>query len=63
VGGLVFNDHYALKYLDHRYSSLDLTTLSEWTFFLGFWGKKEFSHDFILIQDDIFFQHPELTDY
>jgi len=63
VGGLVFNDHYALKYLDHRYSSLDLTTLSEYTFFLGFWGKKEFYHDFILIQDDIFFQHPELVDY
>lgn len=63
LGGLVFNDHYALKYLDHRYSSLDLTTLSEWTFFLGFWGKKEFFHDFILIQDDIFFQHPELFEY
>jgi len=63
VGGLVFNDHYALKYLDHRYSSLDLTTLSECNFFLGFWGKKEFSHDFILIQDDIFFQHSELADY
>ena len=63
VGGLVFNDHYALKYLDHRYSSLDLTTLSEWIFFLGFWGKKEYSHDFILIQDDIFFQHPELAYY
>lgn len=63
VGGLVFNDHYALKYLDHRYSSLDLTTLSECTFFLGFWGKKEYSHDFILIQDDIFFRHPELADY
>lgn len=63
VGGLVFNDHYALKYLDHRYSSLDLTTLSECTFFLGFWGKKEFAHDFILIQDDIFFQHPEFFDY
>jgi glycerophosphoryl diester phosphodiesterase len=63
VGGLVFNDHYALKYLDHRYSSLDLTTLSEYTFFLGFWGKKECSHDFILIQDDIFFQHPGLADY
>jgi len=63
VGGLVFNDHYALKYLDHRYSSLDLTTLSEWTFFLGFWGKKEFFHDFIFIQDDIFFQHPGLADY
>jgi len=63
VGSLVFNDHYALKYLDHRYSSLDLTTLSECTYFLGFWGKKEFSHDFILIQDDIFFRHPELADY
>ncbi len=63
VGGLVFNDHWILKYLDHRYSSLDLTTLSEWTFFLGFRGKKEFSHDFILIQDDIFFAHPELVDY
>jgi len=63
VGGLIFNDHFILKYLDHRYSSLDLTTLSEWTFFLGFWGKKEFLHDFILIQDDIFFQHPELVDY
>lgn len=63
VGSLVFNDHYALKYLDHRYSSLDLTTLSECTYFLGFWGKKEFSHDVILIQDDIFFQHPELAYY
>ena len=63
VGGLVFNDHFILKYLDHRYSSLDLTTLSECTFFLGFWSKKEFSHDFILIQDDIFFQHPGLLDY
>ncbi len=63
VGGLIFNDHFILKYLDYRHSSLDLTTLSEWTFFLGFWGKKEFSHDFILIQDDIFFAHPELADY
>lgn len=63
VGGLIFNGHFILKYLDHRYSSLDLTTLSEWTFFLGFWGKKEFAHDFILIQDDSFFRHPELTDY
>ena len=63
VGGLVFSDHCVLKYMDNRYSSLDLTTLSECTFFLGFWGKKEFSHDFILLQDDIFFQHPELADY
>jgi hypothetical protein len=63
VGGLVFNDHFALKYLDYHHSSLDLTILSEYTFFMGFWGKKEFNHDFILIQDDIFFQHPELLDY
>jgi hypothetical protein len=63
VGGLVFNDHFALKYLDYHHSSLDLTTLSEYTFFMGFWNKKEFNHDFILIQDDIFFQHPDLVDY
>jgi len=63
VGGLVFNDHYALKFLNYHYSSLDLTTLSKLTFFLGFLGKKEYPHDFILIQDDIFFDHPELVDY
>ena len=63
VGGLVFDDHYALRFLDYKYSSLDVTTLGKFTFFLGFLGKKEFPHDFILIQDDIFFKHPELVDY
>jgi len=63
VGGLVFNDHFALKYLDYRYTSLDLTTLSEITFLVGFWGKEEFKHDFVLIQDDIFFAHPDVADY
>ncbi len=63
VGGLVFNDHWGLKHLDYHHSSLDLTTLSRFTFFLGFLGKEESPHDFILIQDDIFFQHPELVDY
>lgn len=63
VGGLVSNDHFTLKYLDYQHSSLDLTPLSEYTFFMGFWGKKEFNHDFILIQDDIFFKHPDLVDY
>lgn len=63
VGGLVFNDHFALKHLDYKYTSLDLTTLSEITYLFGFWGKKEFNHDFVLLQDDIFFQHPELVEY
>lgn len=63
VGGLVFNDHFALKHLDYHHTSLDLTTLSEITYLFGFWGKKEFNHDFVLIQDDIFFAHPELADY
>lgn len=63
VGGLVFNDHYALKFLDYHYSSLDVTTFGKLTFFLGFPGKEEFTHDFILIQDDIFFEHTDLIDY
>lgn len=63
VGGLVFDDYYALKFLDYKYSLLDVTTLGKFTFFLGFLGKKEFPHDFILIQDDIFFKHPDLVDY
>lgn len=63
VGGLVFNDHWILKYLGYHYSSVDLTPLSKFTFFLGFLGKKEFPVDFILIQDDIFFGQPELVDY
>jgi len=63
VGGLVFNDHWGLKYLDHHYSSVDITPLSKITFFLGFLGKKEFPLDFILIQDDIFFKEPELVNY
>jgi glycerophosphoryl diester phosphodiesterase len=63
VGGLVFNDHFALKHLDYQHTSLDLTTLSEITYLFGFWGKKEFNHDFVLIQDDIFFSQPDLVDY
>jgi len=63
VGGLVFNDHYALKRLDYQYTSLDLTTFSKLTFLVGFLGKEEFPHDFVLFQDDIFFANQELADY
>ncbi len=63
TGGLIFNDHYALKYLDYTHSSLDLTTLSKMTYLLGFWGKKQYHHDFILIQDDILIANPDLVDY
>lgn len=63
VGGLVFNDHFALRFLNYHYSSLDITTLGKFTFFLGFLGKQEYPHDFVLIQDDIFFEQPELVDY
>jgi hypothetical protein len=63
VGGLVFNDHFALQFLNYHYSSLDTTMLGKLTFFLGFLGKEEFPHDFVLIQDDIFFDQPELVDY
>lgn len=63
VGGLVFNDHWGLQFLSYKYSSLDITPISKATFFLGFLGKKEFPHDFVLIQDDIFFENPDLVDY
>lgn len=63
VGGIVFNDHFALKHLDFCHTSLDLTPLSKMTYLFGSCGKKEFPHDFVLIQDDIFFQNPELVDY
>jgi len=63
VGGLVFNDHWGLQFLSYKYSSIDITPISKATFFLGFLGKKEYPHDFILIQDDIFFKNPELVDY
>lgn len=63
IGGLVFNDHYALKHLDYRYTSLDLTAISKLTYFFGFLGKKEYPHDFVLLQDDIYFKNPELLDY
>ena len=63
TGGLIFNDHYALKHLDYKHSSLDLTTFSKLTYFLGFLGKKQYQHDFILIQDDILIDNPNLVDY
>ncbi|PKN18818.1 MAG: hypothetical protein CVU71_08450 [Deltaproteobacteria bacterium HGW-Deltaproteobacteria-6] len=63
VGGLVFNDHWGLQFLSYKYTSLDITPISKATFFLGFLGKKEYPHDFVLIQDDIFFEQPDLVDY
>ncbi len=63
VGGLVFNDHWGLRFLSHHYSSVDITPISKFTFFLGFLGKKEHPLDFILIQDDIFFANPDLVEY
>jgi glycerophosphoryl diester phosphodiesterase len=63
VGGLVFNDHWGLQFLNHEYTSLDITPISKVTFFLGFLGKEQHPIDFVLIQDDIFFKNPELVDY
>jgi glycerophosphoryl diester phosphodiesterase len=63
AGGLVFNDHWALRFLNHKYTSLDITPVSQATFFLGFLGKEQYPIDFVLIQDDIFFKNPELVDY
>ncbi len=63
TGGLVFNDHWALKHLDYHHTSLDLTGVSNITFFLGFIGKKEVPHDFVLIQDDILFLQPDLVEF
>ncbi len=63
TGGLVFKEHFALKHLDYRYTSLDLPAYSKVTFFLGFLGKKQQPHDFVLIQDDILFSNPELIKY
>lgn len=63
TGGIIFNDHWALKYLDHRYTSLDVNFLGKLTYVLGFLGKKEYPHDFVLIQDDILFSEPYLVDY
>ena len=42
---------------------MDITPLSKVTFFLGFLGKKEYPLDFILLQDDIFFENPDLVNY
>lgn len=63
TGGLVFKDHFALRYLDCHYTSLDLPAYSRMAFFLGFPGKKETPHDFVLIQDEILFSRPDLIDY
>jgi glycerophosphoryl diester phosphodiesterase len=63
TGGLVYNDHWALKYLDYHHTTLDLGSFSKATFFLGFLGKGEYPHDFVLIQDEILVKHPELIDY
>lgn len=63
VGGLVFNDHWALKRLNPRYTSLDLSPISKATFLTGYLFKKEFPHDFVLIQDDILFRLPEIAVY
>ena len=62
MGGEIYQRHWALRYLDHGHTTLDLTTLSEITFFLGFLGKKNFHHDFVLIPDDLVFHHPEVMD-
>ncbi|MGD9367193.1 MAG: hypothetical protein PVH87_15955 [Desulfobacteraceae bacterium] len=63
TGGLVFNDHFALRHLDQKHTSLDLTALSKLTFLFGFWAKNAFHHDFVLIQDGILLSRPELIDY
>jgi hypothetical protein len=63
TGGLVFNDHFALQYLDPKYTSLDLTAFSKATFLFGFWGKEDFKHDFVLFQDSIILSNPKLLDY
>ncbi len=63
VGGLVFDDHWALQFLSSENTTLDLTGVSWATFFLGFLGKEEYSHDFVLIQDSIVLKKPELIDY
>lgn len=63
AGGLVFNDHWGLRFLSPHYASVDITPLSKVTFFLGFLGKKEYPLDFILLQDDIFFENPDLVNY
>lgn len=63
TGGIIFDDHWALKYLDHRYTSLDVNLIGKLTYVLGFLGKKTYPHDFVLIQDDILFAEPYLIDY
>lgn len=63
IGGLVYRDHWALRFLDYRHTSLDITGLGKATFFLGFLGKKEFPVDFVLIQDFILVAHPELIEF
>ncbi|MDX8393834.1 MAG: hypothetical protein R8K21_04525 [Mariprofundales bacterium] len=63
TGGLVFDDHFALQFLANEYTSLDISTIGRILFFFGFPCKDEYKHDFVLIQDDIFLQHPELSNY
>jgi len=63
VGGLVFDHHWVMMFLSHHNSTLDISTLGKILFFLGFPFKNEFSHDFVLIHDDVLFSNPDLPDY
>ncbi len=60
VGGLVFDDHRILKFLSSKNTSLDLAWYSMATFLLV---KREYPHDFVLIQDSIVLKNPELIEY
>ena len=62
TGGQVFQDHFALKYLDPHYTSLDISGCN-WTFFLGFLCKENFTHDLVILQDDVFFTDPAIIDF
>lgn len=62
TGGVVFQDHWALRFLDPQYSALDLADATKVGFFLGFPDKEMVRHDFVLIHDTIFFDAPEIAD-
>jgi len=63
TGGLVFKDHWLLRYLDYTCTSLDLAQNSIFANLLPFVAMKMFPHDFVLVQDDILFAQPELMEY
>ena len=63
VGGLVYEEHWALQFLPPTDTSLDTTPISQALFFAGFPFRSRVDLDFVYIQDDVLLRHPDLVRY